>query len=453
MSKYTMHSARASLAAVGVWFRSQRMWDEVQASVKIAQKVIRHTPTDKLLDMLIGMLAGCTGVVEVNTRVRPDKPLQRAFGREDCAEQSTISETLSACTPKNVDQLRAAIKKILDVHGDCRKHDFAAALLVVDVDVTGLPAGRTGEGVSKGYFAGKPNCRGRQLGRVLATQYDEIVVDRLYDGKRQLTSSLPELVETTEATLDLDAARRARTVLRVDGGGGTDEHIDWMLARGYQLLVKMYSSTRAARLAASVRRWYTDPRTTGRQLGWVTKPHVYSAPTRQLAIRTRTAKGDWSYHVIVTTADDATLYDLANRAAPKKPSDRAPLLAAGHAYDLRGGGLETQNRGDKQGLGITHRNKRRFAAQEILILLAQLAHNIAIWCRDAIAHVTPAFERFGIQRIVRDLLQVPGAISLDDRGRIDAIALNRHHPYAQSIASGLQPRITATRLLLYLGKT
>ena len=45
--------------------------------------------------------------------------------------------------------------------------------------MTGLSAGRLGEGVSKGYFAGERNRRGRQLGRVLASWYDEIVVDRL----------------------------------------------------------------------------------------------------------------------------------------------------------------------------------------------------------------------------------------------------------------------------------
>jgi hypothetical protein len=58
------------------------------------------------------------------------------------------------------------------------------------------------KGVSKGHFAGQKNRRGRQLGRVVATLYDEIGVDRLYDGKRQLDRSLQELVIATENVLE-----------------------------------------------------------------------------------------------------------------------------------------------------------------------------------------------------------------------------------------------------------
>jgi hypothetical protein len=49
--------------------------------VQIRQKVIKHKPLDKLLDAFINILAGGHGMVEVNTRVRPDEALQRAFGR------------------------------------------------------------------------------------------------------------------------------------------------------------------------------------------------------------------------------------------------------------------------------------------------------------------------------------------------------------------------------------
>lgn len=54
--------------------------------------------------------------------------------------------------------------------------------------MTGLPAGRLGEGVTKGYFANMRNRRGRQLGWVLAIWYEELMVERFAerDGKRQL---------------------------------------------------------------------------------------------------------------------------------------------------------------------------------------------------------------------------------------------------------------------------
>src|SRR5208337_503372 len=152
-------------------------------SVHIKQKVLRHTPTDKLKDCLINILAGGSGLVETNTLVRPDRAIQVAFGRGACAEQSTISDTLNACTAENVNQMRAAINLILRQYGCCCKHKYDRHWQLLDVDVTGMPAGRLGEGVTKGYFAGEKNCRGRQLGRVLASWYDEIVVDKLYNGK------------------------------------------------------------------------------------------------------------------------------------------------------------------------------------------------------------------------------------------------------------------------------
>lgn len=42
------------------------------------------------------------------------------------------------------------------------------------------------------------------------------------------------------------------------------------------------------------------------------------------------------------------------------------------------GGLEVQNRGNKQALILAKRIKRPFAAQEMLVLLTQLAHNVAM---------------------------------------------------------------------------
>lgn len=63
------------------------------------------------------------------------------------------------------------------------------------------------------------------------------------------------------------------------------------------------------------------------------------------------------------------LFELLGQAVPTSPTDEQVLIAALHFYDLRGGGLETQNKSDKQGLGLSHRNKHRFTAQEMLVLI------------------------------------------------------------------------------------
>ncbi len=129
--------------------------------------------------------------------------LQVAFGRRGCAGQSTISETLNACTPDNVQQLRTALKQILHQQGRYTHHDYDHTWQLLDVDMTGLVAGRQAEGATKGYFANQPHRRGRQLGRVLATASEEIVVERLYEGKRQLDAAFQDLVRVAEGVLEL----------------------------------------------------------------------------------------------------------------------------------------------------------------------------------------------------------------------------------------------------------
>jgi len=69
---------------------------EPLSGVKITQKTVRHSPTHKLTDALVGILSGCKALYQTNVRVRPDVPLWRAFGRERCADQSTIQRTLNA---------------------------------------------------------------------------------------------------------------------------------------------------------------------------------------------------------------------------------------------------------------------------------------------------------------------------------------------------------------------
>ena len=452
MGESAEFTARASLSALGLKFQHLQLWSVVNQHVRIKQKVRQHTPLDKLLDCFINILAGGTGLVEINTRVRPDHALQRAFGRATCAEQSTISDTLNACTPENVVQLRGAAQEILRHHSRCARHDYQTCWQFFDVDVTGMPAGRQGEGVTKGYFAKQKNRRGRQLGRVLATHYDEIVVDRLYEGKRQLDASLCELVTLAEQALNLTETQRKRTVLRIDGGGGTDANINWLLARDCHLLIKIHNWQRAEKLAMSVSAWHVDPKVADREVGWVEKPQAYVRPTRQLAMRKRKKNGDWSYHVLVFTLTNEMLAELTGRPVTDELSSTDTLFAALRLYDLRGGGLETQNKSDKQGLGLSRRNKHRFAAQEMLVLLAQLAHNVVIWARNDLAQVDQQFAKYGIQRTVRDALQIPGFVQFNGQGRIQQITFNENHPLASSLRLAFRASLPTDELSVNLGK-
>src|SRR5260370_5741421 len=116
----THFSPAASLAALGVKLSQLDLFGPVRTEVQIRQKTVKHTPVDKLYDAFISLLAGAHGLVEINTRLRTDPALQHAFGRQACAEQSVVQETLDACTSANVTQLQQALDVIYRPHSPSR---------------------------------------------------------------------------------------------------------------------------------------------------------------------------------------------------------------------------------------------------------------------------------------------------------------------------------------------
>ena len=426
------YSPRASLAMVGMSIQQMGIWEMIGRQVTIQQKTVTHSPLQKLQDAFINIMAGGQGIVEVNQRVKPDASLSAAFGREQCADQSGVSATLNACQAENVEQMRQAMAAIYRRYGAGYCHDYGRCCQLLDVDMSGLSAGRQGEGVEKGYFAKQKNKRGRQLGRVYASLYDEIVCERLYRGKTQLNRSLLELVVAAEAVLNLNAGFRKQTILRLDGGGGNDDDINWLLQRGYRLLVKVTHWKRVAKLAATVADWQTDPQDPRRQAGWVPDPFAYDQPTRQLAVRCQDKKGKWHTTILVFTLDDIQLQSLTQQGRRPFPAIIPPIWLAVYAYDLRGGAVETAFKGSKQGLAITKRNKKSFHAQEMLLLLGQLAYNLTGWVRDGLASCQAKLRQFGMLRMVRDAFHIAGFLSFDAHGRIVQISLNQAHDLAAS---------------------
>src|SRR5213080_1396121 len=222
----------ASLTAIGIKLAELKLFEPIARQVQIAQKTIKDRPSDKLYDAFISILAGAHGLVEINTRLRADVGLQRAFGRSRCAEQSVVQDTLNACTTENVKQMEQAIDRIYRQHSQGYQHDYQASFQVLDVDMSGLPCGPKATFATKGYFAKQRNRRGRQLGRVLASHYGEIVVDRLIDGKTALARARHPLMLADEGALHVDEDKRRRTIVRMDAGGGSLEDVNWLLARG-----------------------------------------------------------------------------------------------------------------------------------------------------------------------------------------------------------------------------
>src|SRR6266496_4051599 len=318
----------ASLAAIGIKLRDLKVFEPIEHTVQIAQKTIKDRPSDKLYDALISLLAGAHGLVEINTRLRADAALQRAFGRSRCAEQSVVQDTLNACTAQNVEQMEQAMDMIYRQHSQGYQHDYQAEYQVLDVDMSGMPCGPKAAFATKGYFAKQRNRRGRQLGRVLATRSREIVVDHLFDGKTQLTRALQPLILAAEETLQLDEDKRRRTIVRVDAGGGSLDDVNWLLSRGYLVHCKDYSGKQAKRLANSVADWYVDPHQPERQFGWVTETtEAYVRLVKRIAVRCRQPDGQFASGVLISALSARQVLVLTGQPLSLLADPAAVLLA------------------------------------------------------------------------------------------------------------------------------
>jgi hypothetical protein len=446
-------SPAASLAALGVHLRQIDLFGPIRDTVKIAQKTVKYTPLEKLKDAFISILAGAHGLVEINTRLRSDPALQAAFGRSACADQSVVQDTLNACTAEQVSQLSQALTTIYRQHSQGYAHDYKAAWQLLDVDLTGMPCGKKAAFACKGYFPKQRYRRGRQLGRVLASNYHEIVVDELGGGTTYLRTALRPLVEAAEQVLELDQSKRARTITRIDAGGGSVSAINWLLARDYQVHAKDYSGQRAQKLAVSVTTWIDDPRIEGRQVGWVrTAESAYAREVRRIAVRCRKKNGTWGVGVLIATLSPVEVLVLTGQSPAKLTDDAAVLLAYVSFSDARGGGVETAIKDDKQGLGITKRNKKRFEAQQMVMLLNMLAHNVLVWARDWLAPLLPQIERYGLLRLVRDVWHISGFVERDGHGHLTRIVLNQLAPLAQGLGAALHRLLAPTHVVINWGQ-
>jgi hypothetical protein len=448
------YTPAASLAALGVKFQQLDIFGPIQRLVRIAQKTVKHSPLDKLYDSFIAMLAGAHGMVEINTRLRADPVLQAAFGRCACAEQSVVQQTLDACTDENVTQMQEALDQIFRQHSRASGHEYGRTYQILDVDMSGMPCGPKAALATKGYFAKQRNRRGRQLGRVVASLYGEVVTDRLYDGKTQLTKALQPLVLAAEQTLQLDESKRAGTIVRMDAGGGSLDDVNWLLLRGYLVHTKDYSGKSAAKLAKTVTEWFDDPSVPGRQFGLVTEPALcYLRPVTRIAVRYRKDNGKWKAVVLISALSAKDVLALTGKPQSAASDQACVLHAYVTFYDQRGGGVETSLKEDKSGLGLTKRSKKRFPAQHMLVLLASLAHNVVVWARGWLSEAAGTIHGYGMLRMTRDVLHVSGFVLFDPAGHVQQIILNQYAPLAHFLSHSLRDILSPLHISVHLGQT
>jgi hypothetical protein len=234
-------------------------------------------------------------------------------------------------------------------------------------------------------------------------------VSLLYPGNQTSQGCLHPTVAAVERVLGLSRAQRRRTVLRLDGGFGTDANLNWALWHGYQVLAKGYSGKRAKAFAQVVPCW-EELRTGERWIAPAPTALRYYRRTQTAVVKWKTEQGMYKHSLLTTSLMEHSLAALAETY-----NDRAAI--------------EAELKADKGGLQLHRRRKQRLAAQEALVLLTDLAHNLLAWTREWMFRDSP-FANAGIYRMVKELLPIPGKVVVEE-GHIVKLRLKTSHPLAK----------------------
>jgi hypothetical protein len=89
----------------------------------------------------------------------------------------------------------------------------------------------------------------------------------------------------------------------------------------------------------------------------------------------------------------------------------------------------------------------------MVMLLGTLAHNVAVWARRWLMVDAPKLKRYGVARLVRDVLQVGGFLELERTGLIKRVVLNKASALARHCAKSLRALLKREHIAVILGET
>ena len=123
-----------------------------------------HTPSEKLIDAILLIMAGYPGLYLLNTTLRSDPMVSTCWHREKgLAEQSGVSRMLDRFDEKGLAGLEKISQSFWRKHTRTKSHDWREKL-VLDLDLTPLEASAKAEGSCKGYMGKKTKQAGNYHG-------------------------------------------------------------------------------------------------------------------------------------------------------------------------------------------------------------------------------------------------------------------------------------------------
>jgi hypothetical protein len=198
------------LAALGTVAEAMGLRQQLAGGLHVPQKSIRHTPVEKVIQALIGILGGCRYMKDLNVAPEPiavDDALARCWGIGKFAHFSSVCTTLRRFTDANVRELgdtlatlsrpwwMAEVKELVGADGQ--------GLIVVDLDLSGQPVrgeARLYEGTAFGYLGGRL-ARGYKIAAAFLAgrQQRWAIGGVLKPGNVNAGACLPELINLVEA--------------------------------------------------------------------------------------------------------------------------------------------------------------------------------------------------------------------------------------------------------------
>jgi hypothetical protein len=191
-------------------------------AVPIPQKTRDHRPQTKLIQFLIGILAGLDYLQDFSAGACPvgaDAAVIASWGQAAFAHYSGISRTLAAADATTLQAVVAALQQVSQpfLERDVLHILRSGQPLVVDIDLTGRPVSPTStdypdaafgwmdDAVAKGYQAAISSLSGAPQGRVLLNT-------QRYGGRTKSAECLRAAVVAVEQTLGLRPRRRTALV-------------------------------------------------------------------------------------------------------------------------------------------------------------------------------------------------------------------------------------------------
>ena len=143
----------APLAVLSAHYKANQLLEPLK-QVPIPMKPRAFSPGDKLIQVLLSIMAGCGPLYEFNERLKPETGMASLWGFEAFRDQSNLSRTLDALSLKQIVLLQEKTRMIGRKLSRVQDHDWRS-FLWLDFDLSGLPCSKRAEASQKGYFSGK----------------------------------------------------------------------------------------------------------------------------------------------------------------------------------------------------------------------------------------------------------------------------------------------------------